>query len=198
MNILFLPPLDRAIVLFSLIWIVWMWNFPAPARLADLVTGFLNLGVVLLFLFTYTSWKVQGAGLPFNNSWLDDWVWELASLLIVLTGMALLLFTRPTGWGFGLGMLSLCLAGLAADVFITLPGGDFSGYIRLGQLAAFPLLTILLTRAAGRNNQPGSIADLERNAHHPIGLSPAAGTTAVQHRPAHFTCLVGSYQCNRA
>lgn len=63
--------------------------------------------------------------------------------------MALLLFTRPTGWGFGLGMLSLCLAGLAADVFITLPGGDFSGYIRLGQLAAFPLLTILLTRAAG-------------------------------------------------
>lgn len=142
---LFLPPLDRAVVLFSIVWMIWLWNFPAPARLGDLVTGLLNLLVVILFLFTFNSWKVQGAGLNFNNTWFD-WAWELATLFIVIIGMALLLFSRPTGWGFGLGMLSLILVGLVGHLLYTPESGDFSGYARLGQIAAFPMLSMLLRR----------------------------------------------------
>ena len=142
---LFLPPLDRAVILFGLVWIVWLWNFPTPARLGDLVTGFLVLGVVLLFLFTFSSWSAQERGTPFNTS-LMDWVWELAALIIVLTGMAILLFSRPPGWGFGMGMLSLSLAGIAAHLLLQPAQGDLSGYVRLGQLAAYPLLPTLLHR----------------------------------------------------
>lgn len=140
-----LPPLDRAVILFSLVWITWLWNFPLPARLGDTVTGFLNLGVVLLLIFSYTTWVSQGSGYAFNYSWMD-WAWELANFFVVLTGMAVLLFSRPSGWGFGVGMLSVSLAGLVAHLAITASGGDFSGYIRLSQLAAYPLLPMLLQR----------------------------------------------------
>ena len=144
---LFLPILDRAVILFSLVWIVWLWNFPTPARLGDLVTGFLNLGVVILFALTFASWAVEGGRIPFNGSWMD-WTWIYAGLFVVLTGMAVLLLTRPSGWGYGLGILGVSLAGLVAHLTLPSAGGDFSGYIRLSQLAAFPLLTTLLNRFA--------------------------------------------------
>ncbi len=38
-----LPPLDRALTLFSLLWMLWLWNFPEPSRLADAVIGFLSI-----------------------------------------------------------------------------------------------------------------------------------------------------------
>jgi signal transduction histidine kinase len=139
------PPLDRAIILFSLVWIVWLWNFPKPARLGDLVTAFLNLGVIVLFVFTYTSWSAQ-TGEYFNNfSWMD-WSWQIASLFVIITGMAVLLFSRPVAWGYGFAMLAVLLAGVVAHVVIAPTTGDLSGYLRLAQLAAFPLLAALLHR----------------------------------------------------
>lgn len=164
---LFLPPLDRAVIVFGLVWIVWLWNFPTPARLGDLVTGFLVLGVVLLFLFTFSSWSTQERGTAFNTS-LMDYVWELAALFVVLTGMAILLFSRPPGWGFGFGMLSLSLAGFAAHMLLAPAEGDLSGYIRLGQLAAYPLLPTLLHRfsAVGAPAREAKVAK-------PAAVSPA-------------------------
>lgn len=144
---LVMPPLDRAVVLFSLVWIVWLWTFPQPARLGDLVTGFLNLGVILLFIFTFTSWSATGAADPFNNTWIDL-TWELAAMFIVLTGMLILLFSRPAGWEFGLGMLLISLGGVVSHLALNPNGGDFSGFIRLSQLAAYPLLANLLNRLA--------------------------------------------------
>jgi signal transduction histidine kinase len=159
---LFLPPLDRAIFLFSLVWVVWLWSFPRPARLGDMVTGFLNLAVIILFLFTYTGWSAQVANTAgqasFNNNWLD-WVWELSALFIVLTGMAVLIFSRPEGWGFGFGMLSLLLTGVIVHLVFMQKTGDLSGYLRLAQLAAFPILPALLNRvtpAAQPKNTPAS------------------------------------------
>ncbi len=162
----FLPPLERAVTVFSLVWIVWLWNFPKPARLGDLVTGFLILGVILLFLFTYTSWTVQGGQTAFNNSWVD-WIWELAALFIVLTGMAILLFSQPPGWGFGLGMLSLSLAGFVAHLALMPASGDFSGLLRLGQLAAYPLLPTLLNRLSLASDPAPAAEVVEKEKRYP-------------------------------
>lgn len=180
---LFLPPLDRAVVLFSVVWIIWLWNFPTPARLGDLVTGLLNLIVVILFLFTFSSWKTQGASLDFNNTWLD-WAWELATLFIVIIGMALLLFSRPAGWGFGLGMLSLILVGLVGHLLYTPEKGDFSGFARLGQLAAFPMLSMLLRRFSVATQAP-AVATYTR-APLPIA-SPANGSPTGQHERRRYS-----------
>lgn len=140
-----LPVLDRAVILFSLVWLIWLWSFPSPARLGDLVTGFLNLGIVILFLFSYTGWAQENAFQHFNSTWIDQ-MWQIAGLVLTLTGMAILLFSRPSGWEYGLGMFSLILAGTVAHLLMPAPDQDFSGYIRLAQLAAYPLLPTLLYR----------------------------------------------------
>lgn len=140
-----IPSLDRAVILFSLVWLVWLWNFPQRAKLGDLVTGFLNLGVIILLVFSLTSWSAQDTSQPFNNTQLD-WIWVLASLFVVLLGMALLIFTRPQGWGFGIGMLGLNLIAIAAHLWFISSEGNLSGYIRLGQLASFAMLVTLLYR----------------------------------------------------
>jgi len=146
---IFLPSLDRAIILFNLVWLIWIWSFPSPARLGDLVTGFLNLGIVILFLFSSASWGQQNSFQHFNHTWIDQ-MWTAAGLILALTGMAILLFSRPAGWEFGLGMFSLILAGTIAHLLLAPADQDFSSYIRLGELAAFPLLPTLLYRL----NQP--------------------------------------------
>ena len=142
----FLPIFDRAVILLSLIWIGWLWAFPTPSRAADIVTGLLNLAVVVLFLFTYTQWLLEEGALPFNSSW-EDWTWALTSLGVVVVVIVLLLFRRPENWGIGVGMMALNLAGLLAHLFLAPTGDDFSGYIRVAQLASFPLLPSLLVRA---------------------------------------------------
>jgi len=135
----FLPVFDRAMILFSLLWLTWLWCFPQPYRPADIFLGLLNLGIIFLFLFTYSQWLLEDSSLPFNASW-QDWTWALSSLTIVLIAIAWLLFHRPGNWGIGLGMFALIGAGILGHLFLPPTGNDFSGYLRLAQLAAFPLL----------------------------------------------------------
>lgn len=171
-----IPSLDRAIILFSLVWLVWLWNFPERARLGDLVTGFLNLGVIIFFVFSLASWSNQDTSQPFNGTQLD-WMWELAALFILILGMALLVFSRPPGWGFGLGMLSLNLLAIVAHLVFITSEGNLSGYIRLGQLAAFPLLPALLYRVATDEAER-----VEAPARAPVQESGAAAPPRAQER----------------
>ena len=123
-----------------------MWVFPTPNRTADIITGIVNLGIVILFLFTYNQWLLEDISYPFNGSW-QDWTWALTSLLVTVVVIILLLFRRPDNWGIGVGMMGLNVAGLLAHLFLPPVSEDFSGYIRLAQLASFPLLPSLLVRS---------------------------------------------------
>ena len=44
----FLPPLDRAMTMISLVWLIWLWSFPEPNRTVD-------AGTILLTLFIATG-----------------------------------------------------------------------------------------------------------------------------------------------
>lgn len=203
----FLPVFDRAMILFSLLWLVWLWCFPQPYRPADILLGILNLGILFLFLFTYSQWLLEDSSLPFNASW-QDWTWALSSLIIVLVAVTWLLFHRPGNWGMGLGMFALFAAGILGHLFLPPTGNDFSGYLRLAQLAAFPLLPGLLlhpprehpstgqemTQSAVRSVRP---ADLQ-TVHAWLNISlqndperlPAAVARAVAHTLTADLCLV--------
>ena len=39
---LFLPPVDRALTLFALGWMSWLWTFPEPSRASDAATALVN------------------------------------------------------------------------------------------------------------------------------------------------------------
>ncbi len=137
-----LPVLDRAISTFCLIWIIWLWAFPARQRPADIANGVFILLSVILFIITYIDWRNANPLIAFNGSW-QDLSWQIYSVFIAGLGTLVLLLWRPRGWGTGLAVISLNLLGHLFHFMWTPTGGDFSGIVRLAQLCAYPLLPLL-------------------------------------------------------
>jgi signal transduction histidine kinase len=135
----FLPPLDRIVAAFSVLWMVWLWCFPRPSRFADTLTGLFSLALIILALFTLNAWMREDLALPFNAS-VYDLGWEVTCLSLAFIGILLLLILRPVGWGTGIAALGLILAGYVVNLLSITAVGDFSGILRLSQLCAFPLL----------------------------------------------------------
>ncbi len=141
----FLPPLERAVAAWCLAWIIWLWSFPKPARAPDAINGLLNLIIIILFLFTLSAWSTQDPNTPFNATWLD-WGWSLFPMFIAVIGILFLLMERPEGWGIGLGMIGMLMAGYIYQLMYGDPTSDFSPAVRFSQLASFPLLISLTMR----------------------------------------------------
>ncbi len=138
-----LPPLDRAVTLLALIWITWLWVYPEPLRLSDFSTWLLSLLVLAFFGVTLALWA-QKPGTSFNASVFEK-VWQVVSLAVVVLGTFGLLRRRPNGWGNGLAMLILAFLGHLLSLFWPM-GGNFPGFVRLTQLALFPILLTILQR----------------------------------------------------
>lgn len=137
-----LPVLDRAVATFCLIWIVWLWAFPARSRLADIANGIFILISAILFIVTYIEWRNANTLAAFNGTW-QDLSWQIFSVFIAGLGGLILLLWQPAGWGIGLAVIGLNLLGHLAHLIWTPTSGDFSGMVRLGQLCAYPLLPSL-------------------------------------------------------
>jgi signal transduction histidine kinase len=154
-----LPPLDRAVITWSLIWIAWLWSVPNKAHAANAVNGLLNLVVVILLLFTFTGWSESNVNQAFNSTWYD-WGWGVFSIFIILLGMLLLLMERPAAWGVGLSLLLLNLAGYVAHVLWGDAGSNYAAAVRLAQLASYPLLPSLAHRL---NMRPVEVVKSSQN-----------------------------------
>ncbi len=139
-----LPPLDRAVTLISLIWIVWLWAFPEPSRPADAGSILLTLLAATGLVLTLVT-RTGAAGNTFNGSvW--DLVWQVFSLGLLSIGLVILIVRRPNGWGNGLAMLVLGLLGHLLHLLLNGGLGDYAGLTRLAYLAAYPLLMTLPQR----------------------------------------------------
>lgn len=163
----YLPSLDRAVIAWSLAWLVWLWDFPRPSRAADVINILSNIIILLMLVFSISAWAQTAPGASFNNTWVD-WGWSLFSIFILLVGLLFLLLERPQNWNIGLAVLGLNLAGLVIHLVWPTPGGDFSGAIRLAQLCSFPLLPALTQRlhaaapAKATENASAESATVER------------------------------------
>lgn len=151
-----LPPLDRAAILWSLLWSVWLWAFPDPERRADILVGIFSLTIAILFLFSYSLWIGFEAAVSFNETWLNLG-WIALAVFIILAAILFLLLRKSPGWGSGLAFLSIHLVGFAAYLMLTNPVGFFVPQVRLAQLCAFPLLLGLAQRlslASSESDKP--------------------------------------------
>lgn len=141
----FIPALDRAITLSSIIILAWLWAFPESGRVADAAVLLLGLLVATLALFGVLWWFSQESGLYYNQS-SADLVGESLALILLLIGIVALLVRRPNGWGLGLAMLGGLLAGHLAHWLAPIENNDFAGSVRLAELAVYPLLLGLAQR----------------------------------------------------
>jgi signal transduction histidine kinase len=142
-----LPPLDRAFTLFSILWIAWLWAFPEPVRLADAGAVLISLLVAAAMGLSLLTWPPQAAVNVYNHT-LDDVLWQLASIGLILIGSLMLLIRRPNGYGNGLAILGIAFLGHFGHLIIH-EDGNYSGIIRLAYMAAYPILLTLPQRFPG-------------------------------------------------
>jgi signal transduction histidine kinase len=138
-----LPALDRTITLLMLIWIIWIWSFPEPVRLADVGTLLLSLLCLAAFGLTLLLVNINPPN-SFNLSGFEI-AWQAFSLLIAMLGILVLVLRKPNGWSNGLAMLVLAFIGHFGSLIFPVQG-SFPGFVRLTQIAMFPLLLTLSQR----------------------------------------------------
>ena len=140
-----LVPIERAVTIFSLVFIIWLWAFPESSLLVDAVTFVLLLLFFLLFAFDLVWWMGRPTGAMYNAS-LPDQIGEIGALGLILLGCILILIRRPNSWGIGLSMLGLLFAGHLLHYLLPDPASNLPGSVRLAQMAAYPLLLTLPQR----------------------------------------------------
>jgi signal transduction histidine kinase len=142
-----LPPLDRAVTAFSLVWMIWLWAFPEPSRSADWATWLLSILVAAgLGLSTVAYSAAPGAVQPPYNMSVYDTAWQMATMGLATFGLIVLLIRRPNGWGNGAAVMVLFFTGSLLYMITGSPDGNFPGPVRLMELAAFPILMTLPQR----------------------------------------------------
>jgi signal transduction histidine kinase len=153
----FLPPLDRAMTLIGVVWLIWLWSFPEPNRAIDaatiLVTLFIGTGLAL----SLAAWGEQASGTLYNTT-TQDLIWQIISLLFIAAGIVILVVRRPNGWGNGLAVLILALLGHSLHIMFGRTDGNYPGVIRVAYMAAYPFLMTLPQRfPMPATNRPTSI-----------------------------------------
>jgi len=140
-----LPPIDRMVMLLSMVCIVWLWLVPEPRRLADAAFIFIFAAVIVFSSLTLVWWNSQPPDLTYNATW-ADWGASMFGLGIISIGLLGLMIRRPNGWGIGTTMLVLLFAGLLLEVLYPDLGANYAAPVRLAQLMAYPWLLALPQR----------------------------------------------------
>ncbi len=142
---IFLPSIDRAVTLISLVWITWLWAFPEPARPADTANVLMSLLVFVFMGLSIAFWQESGSTTITGLSVLD-FIWQVLTLAFLVLALFATVIRKPNGWGNGTAMLLLSFLGHLFYILLPKPDGDFPGIVRLAQLAAYPMLLTLPQR----------------------------------------------------
>jgi hypothetical protein len=152
---LFLPPVDRALTLFALVWMIWLWTFPEPSRPADAATALFTLLVAAAFALSLIAYS-QTPNISYNLTIFESY-WQIGSIGMAVFGLFLLLVRRPNGWGNGMAIFLLAFAGHLLHLIFGRVDGDFPGAVRLAYMAAYPILMTLAQRFPAPAQTPTTI-----------------------------------------
>jgi signal transduction histidine kinase len=152
---LFLPPVDRALTLFALVWMIWLWTFPEPSRAADAATALVSLLVAAAFALSLIAYA-QTPTVSYNLTTFESY-WQIGSIGMAVFGLFLLLVRRPNGWGNGMAIFLLAFAGHLLHLIFGRVDGDFPGAVRLAYMAAYPILMTLAQRFPAPAQTPTTI-----------------------------------------
>jgi signal transduction histidine kinase len=156
----FLPPLNRTIALFSLVLIIWLWAFPKPNFRVDNFTIVIEILVLLAGAISFIWWFMQDVAVFFNTSMMGAYAFYIGLALLV-AGLILLIWLRPTAWGYGFAMLLIIMAGYLAQFLFRQPVGDFAWFVQAGEMLAYHLLFALPIRLLTSPEAPET-ADIQK------------------------------------
>jgi len=134
-----LPPLDRAVIAITLLWIAWIVLSSERIKLLDWAAAVLTLAIVAYSAFTLDSWSHVVGQVQFNTTALD-FNWAAIYVGSALVFGALIVFLRPPNWGTGLGIYILVFIGGWLHFSTPSPESDYAAALRLALICIFPLL----------------------------------------------------------
>ncbi len=143
----FLPPLDRAVALFSLVVAIWLWAIPASQPEADLVASIVAAVAILFGIGSLVVWLRFSASVLYSASVLGGYAYY-AGLGLLIIGILLIVIRRPFYWIYGALMIVILLAGYVWQYFMGQTDSDYSWYIHLGEMAGYLVLLALPLRLA--------------------------------------------------
>jgi signal transduction histidine kinase len=141
----FLPPLDRAMTLIGLVWLIWLWTFPEPNRAIDAAAILLTLFIATGLALSLAAWGEQASTTLYNTT-TQELIWQVISLLFIAAGTVTLVVRRPNGWVNGLAVLILALIGHSLHLVFGRTDGNYPGIIRVAYMAVYPFLMTLPQR----------------------------------------------------
>lgn len=156
----YLPPLEQAVNTITLIGLIWAVapTFKRFPRLIDLMVFLLTLVTGVVYIVFALDWSRRTTTASYNSDF-QATVWGVSQLILLVVGMVAVLASRGRDW-----LLRLCvLLPLLATHFIHqwnypeffIVDTEVPYLIRLGQLIAFPLLTVVAYRhVLGELTQP--------------------------------------------
>lgn len=173
-----LPPMDRAFIVFGILWITWLYAFPEPSRVADGAITLLSLLVLSALGLSLLTWQPQLSLVSYNQT-PDDWYWQVGSLVAAVLGIITLFLRKPDGMWKGIILLVLGSIGHVGHLLFPIEG-NYSGIVRLAYMAAYPILLTLPQRFSF----PSQAAESSRST--PVAI-PAKQNTATQDRRRYST-----------
>lgn len=145
-----LPPLERFLHLTTVVLTVWAF-LPILQPVRRLSTGVLIV-TVLIAAGTYAAFAAlwpgaEAAGTTYNGYW-QERVWEVSTTAVLALAFVGSLTWREAEWGWLACLLGLWLAGHSLQLADPVVESNTPGWVRLGNLAALPLLAGLVFRRA--------------------------------------------------
>jgi signal transduction histidine kinase len=143
-----LPPLDRAYIVFGIIWITWLYAFPEPSRISDTAATLLSLLVIVTLALSLLFWQntinASGYEITYNET-NANFLWQIGSLFLALLGMGIIFLRKPNGMWYGIVLLGIASLGHIGQLLFPIVG-EYSGVVRLAYMAAYPILYTLPQR----------------------------------------------------
>jgi len=134
-----LPPLDRAVIAITLLWIAWIVLSSQRIKLLDWAAAALTVAIVAYSAITMDSWSHVVGQVQFNTTALD-FNWAAIYVGSALVFGTLIVFLRPPNWGTGLGIYILVFIGGWLHFSTPSPDSDYAAALRLALICIFPLL----------------------------------------------------------
>src|SRR5436190_11922775 len=107
--LLVIPPFDRAASALAILFIIWIFAFPEPTPLADAGTFILVLLTLVASGITWVLWLQEvSAGAVFYNGSIEETIWEVAQIFLLVVGLLLVGARHRSNWFTGLALL-FCL-----------------------------------------------------------------------------------------
>jgi nitrogen-specific signal transduction histidine kinase len=145
----FLPAMERFLNLVGVAVFAWVVLVPRLERTADVLLFVVLIAAILGLAATFFVLLAELVLPPFNQS-LADAGWAFSGAAIALAAGIALVVRKPPAWRNALAAFVALTTGYAFHIALGPVEGDLPGFVRWGEMAAYPLLALTSVRVFQR------------------------------------------------